>query len=283
MSDFAYHRMPLGYGPFPGPRQGADGKPMEGWELAQSCTYTVVFLAPKRQLESFLPASCFEIQAQIAPEGQAYASISFTRLENLPWLAGRGYNHSGLYIHDVICHGKDEDVSGKYLSVLFENRGDPITSGREELGYAKVFASLDEEQNAGDWTLRMGWENTIFGEMHVGDVSASTEDSGLLHQLQPQNVLHYKYIPRTGRPGEADVQYPTISPIPPASLSTVKSKGFTLNASIKFQAHGFQELPTLHHITKKLAGIEITRIVGASMVATDGASDFRSQRSIQIS
>lgn len=175
--------MPLGYGPFPGPRQTATGDSVPGWNDVQTLTSTVIFKAPTKQLASFLPRPCFTIDNDDTTtttsddnnNNTSLASISFTRLEDLPWLAGRGYNHCGMYIHNVTCHGRDESVRGKYLSVLFEDRADPITSGREESGYAKVYASLNEEQeeigedHAKNWAVRMGWEGTPASLRHRRD------------------------------------------------------------------------------------------------------------------
>lgn len=179
----AIYRMPLGYGPFPGPRQTATGDSVPGWNDVQTLTSTVIFKAPTKQLASFLPRPCFTIDNDDTTtttsddnnNNTSLASISFTRLEDLPWLAGRGYNHCGMYIHNVTCHGRDESVRGKYLSVLFEDRADPITSGREESGYAKVYASLNEEQeeigedHAKNWAVRMGWEGTPASLRHRRD------------------------------------------------------------------------------------------------------------------
>lgn len=276
-----FFRMPLGYGPFPGPRQSATGAyPVPGWDKATSTTCAVVFKAPKEQLASFLPSPCFYIEA---PGEFAYASISFTRLEQLPWLAGRGYNHCGLYIHNVVCRGKEETVYGKYLSVLFENRADPITSGREELGYAKVYSSLDEVTNeGGNWTLQIGWEGTVFGEIKLKDLVSKTNKNDEFDSFfEAKDILHYKYIPKTGSPGVADVEYPTVSPIP-SPPTTAPKVLHTQNAKLEFKAFGFNELPTLSHIATKWAEIEIAEIVGAKMSTVLGASDFRNQRSIQV-
>lgn len=279
----SFHRMPLGFGPFPGPRQTAQGDKVSGWDKAKSTTYTVVFRAPTNQLQDLLPSPCFQIEPSKDNAGLATASISFTRLENLPWLAGRGYSLCGLYIHNVVCHGRDDVVRGKYLSVMFENRPDPIISGREELGYAKLFSSLDENENDQNFSLLIGWEGTVFGEVAINSFSQDVpSDPTLLSHLQLENILHYKYIPRTGSPGEADVEYPTMTPPAPAGSSEIETQLFSLSATLKFSPHNFQSLPTLHHITKKLAEIEPIEILGAGKVTAKGADDISSQRPIII-
>lgn len=53
-------------------------------------------------------------------------------------------------------------MRGKYLVVLFENRADPIMSGREELGYAKVYCSLEDglDVEQSRYSLEASWEGT---------------------------------------------------------------------------------------------------------------------------
>jgi hypothetical protein len=202
-----YQRMPLGFGPFPGPRQSAEGSALAGWDQVKVKTATVVFKASRAHLSTFLPHQCFSIETSAQEEDKdlAFASISFTRLENLPWLAGRGYNHCGLYLHDVLCQGEEQTVRGKYLSVLFENRADPITSGREELGSAKVFASLEDVEQDGIFMLRIGWDDAVFGEMRLEGLASDLKSTPPDSFRPSEGLLHFKYIPKTGSPGECDI------------------------------------------------------------------------------
>lgn len=278
-----FHRMPLGYGPCPGPRQTADGSSIAGWDQVRSNTSTILFRCLKKQLQDLLPSECFEIIPDDGLDELAYASLSFTRLENLPWLAGRGYNHCGLYIHNVICRGKVEQCVGKYLSVLFENLADPIISGREELGYAKLFAALEERSEPTSWTGTLSWEGSEFGKMRLDELSEKPPSiRSLLWELRPQNLLHYKYIPRTGSPGKADVEYPVISPVLEDPASNVVQMRFISKATFQLEALGVQELPTLHHILKKLTSLQICEVVGGLRLVTEGASDLKNQRAILV-
>lgn len=111
--------------------------------------------------------------------------------------------------------------------------------------------------------------------------SAAAAAAGDEEAFKAQNVLHYKYIPRTGSPGIADVEYPTVSPVP-ASGGKVGKVFSVGKASVGFEASGFSELPTLHHIAQKLAGITVLEIVGGTMVVGTGGADFRAQRAIAV-
>lgn len=79
-------------------------------------------------------------------------------LRNLPWLAGRGYNTWGIYASNVICEreGIEEDLMGvaaSYMMVLFESFCDPIVTGREELGFSKLWAELPDPITTPEGTL----------------------------------------------------------------------------------------------------------------------------------
>lgn len=279
----SFHRMPLGFGPFPGPRQTALGKKLKGWDQVKSTTHTIIFQAPTDQLQSLLPADCFSIASGDREDELATASVSYTELENLPWLAGRGYNLCGLYIHNVVCRGQDEVVRGKYLSVMFEDRADPIISGREELGYAKLFASLEKGEGDGFVRLRISWDGTVFCEMNINNLSHDEHSNeALSSHFRPQNVLHYKYIPRTGAPGKADIEYPTVTPSVSAGAGQQKEKTCSLDATLSFTAHGFEALPTLHHIAERLSNIKPIEVKGAGKVTMIGADDIGGQRPIHL-
>jgi hypothetical protein len=268
-------RMPLGYGPSPGPRQDAKGQPYTGWESSSSDIYTIMFQAPRASLSALLPHECFSIKGN-GPN--AFASFRLTKLKKLPWLAGRGYNHFGLYIHDVVCHSTEGDIDGVYLSVLFENMADPIITGRDELGYAKIFATLDDVWDGSNFSLSMGWEGTQWGHLAVHNlrkVSEPTED------CHTSPLFHMKYIPRTEELGTADVNYPTFTPGRVAHVS-VRFEATPGSVDIGFNPVGWSMLPTLQHIVEKLASIEILGINEVKFEVQQGGHDVSSQRRIPI-
>ena len=268
-------RMPLGYGPSPGPRQDSQGRPYSGWPQSSAEVYTVTFRAPRRQLEDLLPHGYFSISGEGAT---ARASLKFTKLINLPWLAGRGYNHFGLYIHDVNCHGREENINGSYLSVLFENMADPIITGRDELGYAKIFATLEDTCDHSSLDLKMGWEGSQWGSLVIKNFEKVPSD--------PQDqvispLLHLKYFPRTGEVGAADVEYPTVTPSRSVRLQEIYEANPD-DVELKFDSLGWSSLPTLHHIVDKLAKIQILEITKVEFEIHGGGDDVSSQRSIPM-
>lgn len=44
----------------------------------------------------------------------------------------------------VTYHGQKETITGNYQLAIWENHADPIICGREQLGYSKIFADIED-------------------------------------------------------------------------------------------------------------------------------------------
>ncbi|PVI04317.1 FAD binding domain-containing protein [Periconia macrospinosa] len=284
----AYKRMPVPFGPFPGPRQNFAGRAREAWGEATFSTMDVKFRTSRTLLEGLLPSGGFSFTAA---DTNCFATFSLSALGNLEWLGGHGYSHFGLYIHGVEYTKENGDtVKGTYLPVLFENLADPIISGREELGMPKVFADLNVSKVADSWRLMAGWMGSNFLDISLTGLS-ETKDTQSNHTASPgqeeEGLLFYKYIPATtaqdGKTGGADVEYAGIIPHAeeakaPKKVEKILSAG---KAEIRFDALDQRRLPTLHHIVERLAEIPIYEIVEAKIVEGTGGSDVRGARRLE--
>ena len=74
--------------------------------------------------------------------------LSFIYSTEVEWLAGRGYNLFGVTV-PATYNGQQDVVDGDLQLVLWENMADPIITGREDLGFAKVYCELPEPQFMG--------------------------------------------------------------------------------------------------------------------------------------
>ena len=129
------YRMPVMFGPAPGPRQKATGVP---WEAQESGTAnvqwaTIAYRSDPAMLEALLPPG-FTLAEPVV-----HVTLGFFR--NLYWLAGRGYGIVNVEI-PVVCSGRDQRIEGGLCLVLWEGRPDAITTGREELGFPKLYADI---------------------------------------------------------------------------------------------------------------------------------------------
>lgn len=272
-------RMPTAFGPMPGPRQDFQGRQRD-LSTARFTTASVKFKSSRTVLQNLFPTEKLNFATA---DTVVYATYAVTQLENLEWLGGRGYSHFGLYIHGVEYKKENgESTVGTYLPVLFENLADPILSGREELGFPKLYAELDAQNQGDAFTLNAGWMSSKFASINLSGLqegSANGELQGVEHApTKDEGLFFHKYIPSTGSKerGQPDVQYTAFLPHS-EEAKTVEKKiektWTTKNAEIKFDALDWKALPTLHHIVARLQEVPVFGVVEAKVVKGTGVSD----------
>lgn len=143
------------------------GERFTAWRDAYCEITDLVLDVERASAQKLLPAGYF-----LAADAEPTVLFGAMNLRNLPWLNGRGalrsrrqavrglkdgpgYNTLGIYLNDVVYQSKTEgEVHGSYLLVLFENMSDPIVTGREELGFPKVWAEIPDPVKNGDATTQ---------------------------------------------------------------------------------------------------------------------------------
>ena len=89
--------------------------------------------------------------------------------------------------------------------------------------------------------------------------------------------IYYKYFPKTGCPGEADVEYATLTPMGASNmkLNLVKQAE---TASLVFNRGTWEQLPTLVHIVNTLSGLILGECTEATITKARGSKDLSDQR-----
>ena len=284
----SYYRMPTVFGPMPGPRQTHFGEPHE--PAPRYTTASITYKSSRACLETFLPAPNESHSYRISSPGtEAYCTFSQTTLTNLAWLGGgnRGtYNHFGLYIHNVSCTVGDasKTETGSFVPILFENRTDPILSGREELGMPKLFSYIDVERSPFDKShlVFTKWGGEVWAEFELHDLvenAGQTQHTATDVPIDLQGgdgaMLFHRYIPKVGRDfkGQAEVEYPVLVPgygVEEGQAAVPKRTWHTRDANIHFNPRDWEAFPTLHHIISRLAEIPLLEMVTAKVVEGDG-------------
>lgn len=267
------YRMPVVFGPAPGPRQKPDGTP---WTLEETGTMnahwmTVAYRTRREQLEAILPPG-------FALRGEPSVHVSLAFFRNLYWLAGRGYGIVMVEV-PVVYTGKTETMEGAFCPVLWEGRPDAIMTGREELGFPKLFADIPElhvDLANGSAAGEASWMDFKFFEL---DIQGLEEVSGDKKLPGPGGAaLFYKYMPRTGPNGSGgcDIAYATSSqPLPGTGADTSPIKFSDANfkkwrgttGSVTWNRASFEQLPTTFHVVNGVAGLDILEVVSAEMIA----------------
>lgn len=261
------YRMPTHFGPAPGPRQRADGNRYACVDNPDQTILRAVFRADIDRLEALLPPNFGPVRGELA--------VTFTYLTNVEWLAGRGYNTFGVSLPASFLGG-DGPVEGEFLLVLWENMADPIVTGREELGFSKVYCELPQFELEGlSACAEARWDGHLFAALELGGLGSGT--GSWPEPGASQGLLHYKYLPRTGTPGVADAEYAVLTPTAGGNFR-IRRTFAASEAKCGFRASSFEELPTLHHIVNALAAIELGECIAAELLEGVGAKDLSDQR-----
>lgn len=284
-----YWRMPIGFGPMPGPRQNHQGESRNSVHSTFT-TASIKFKTSRTVLQNLFPPGNKKYRFK-SPGTVAYCSFSQTTLDGMEWLGGSGYKHFGLYIHGVEYVKSDgEVVSGTYMPILFESLADPIVSGREELGMPKLYTSIDVYRGGTEsYRINTGWQGSMWGNFVLeglrpvdgGDPSTMT---GKISGEDDDGILVYRYMPKVGRENKGQsaeenavfVPYKEDMPQPQPKRVWRASK-----ASFKIDAMNWNALPTLHHVIERLQDIPVYEIVGAKVVEGQGVPDVGAARRIE--
>lgn len=259
--------MPVAFGAFPGPRQRPDGERWDCLNSPEKTTFWVRYRTSAAALERLLPPN-------FSLHGEPVISVEASYVRDIDWLAGRGYNMLGVTFPARYSGTRDE-AHGNFLAVLWENLADPIISGREDLGYAKLYAEIPDltlDESAGRATASAAWDGFTFCRLEVSDLQ--TQDVRDVAPSPP--LLHFKYVPRTEDWGEADASYATMTPADTPNRRVLRRWQGT--GAISFSRATFEQLPTLFHIVNALAELELLEVAGAGGLVTVGGKDFRDQR-----
>jgi Acetoacetate decarboxylase (ADC) len=251
------YRMPYGFGPSFSPRQFPKDRGFD-WSDHSFTAIRASFRSDAALLDKLLPPG-FSLLDPIV-------TIAFAYIKNLPWLAGRGYNTLNVRV-PATFHGK-EKVTGAFSLVLWENMADPIITGREELGIAKIYCDLPDPTNAGGTTIcEASWYGFQFLKLAVSDWTdgkpTGEPDTG-------GSMLHYKYMPKTGEWGAADVAYTTLTP--QVHDATIVSQEIG-KGQLAFTKPRWEDMPTQSHIVGAFADLPIIEMLGASRTVIQGG-DF---------
>ncbi len=269
------YRMPTHFGPSTGPRQGPDGRNFdeENKLWPKQTDWAVSFLSNADQLAALCPEG-------FTPVGEPVVTVGLTDMRGIPWLAGRGYKMLGVSFN-VLYEGKQDRAMGPFLTVLWEDLADPILSGREELGFSKLYCELpDPWEFNGTTRFAASWLGYTFMDMELTDMKQIPIDAG--SEIPPVEsdvqlgLLHYKYMPRTGEWGTADASYAVLTPA--ANPNVKVSEMYSGNGSVTFHKARWEDMPTQYMIANALAALEIKEFRGAIIRHYRGSKDLSDQK-----
>ena len=260
------YRMPRHFGPAPGPRNLPVDQRHRRYEK-ELVSYTVSARTEAQRLEEFLPDG-------LALDGEPRIEVCIMSFRKIGWLAGRGYDILMVRIPARWIEG-DTLCVGQFVPVVWENMADPIITGREELGWSKIFADISvSEPSDGRGQAAASWDGHCFF-----DFSAS----GFEPQVQapaPKPMVFEKYIPATGEPGSSDAHYLTVTapdgPEPQVQSVEVGRGRFGFNSAT------WEQMPTQYPIVNALADLPLSGFSRVMKTASTSGGDGSGQRELII-
>ncbi|MGY4408319.1 hypothetical protein ACVWW4_000055 [Bradyrhizobium sp. LB7.1] len=259
-------RMPAHFGPTPGPRQGPDGRPFDWSDQPNRTLIIARFLSDAGALQRLLPSGVFL-------DGEPIVTVEIQYWTALTWLAGRGYNTVGVKFPGSY-QGRQRRYRGHFLAVIWENMPDAIISGREELGYNKLYAEIPEPRVLNErHRFCAHWFGHPFLTLELSALTDAPLD--VVRPVPGDGILHHKYVPRTGCRGQADADYVTLTPSAGGKTRFLSCK--TAEANVRFLTATWEQLPTLHHIVNALAALPILESRGGLWAQSVGARDLSDQ------
>jgi hypothetical protein len=267
--------MPTHFGPMAGPRHSPEGTRFSDPDHRVKETYSVSFLSDEVAIANLLPEG-------LELAGEPVVTVTFSYMTNIAWLAGRGYNMLGVTVPVHACT-EERSVTGPFLLVLWENLADPIITGREQLGFNKIYGEIPEPSMASEGiTCRAAWLGHQFATMTLA-LSAETPISKTpvkTDDTEQASLLHYRYIPKIGYWGEAAVREIVISPARSASGSCERTQ--TGAGKIDFHPTRWQDMPTQFHIVEGLRALPQIAPRGGEFRRIRGGGDHYHQEVLRV-
>ncbi|KAH8688648.1 hypothetical protein BGW36DRAFT_421245 [Talaromyces proteolyticus] len=294
-----YWRQPTVFGPMPGPRQDFRGNP-EIRDLSTTRTARITFKTSATLLRNMLPSKAYSFAVG---DTVATASLSVQSLNKLDWLGGGSYDLIMFQIHGVKHTAPDGSViHGRFCPVLFENLADPILSGREELGWPKLFSEIDiQTPSENSYEVTVAWRGAKWASFWLHGLRDELESNkdGKTPTVPDDGLLVHKFLPTTTdqpHQSKADSNYDVFIPDLPAKTTTADTNNDNSNQSsfvptqtscqVSSQAGfrifplGQRELPTLYHIVDRLAEVPIFEVTDARLWTEQGVRNLSDARRI---
>lgn len=277
------YMMPVVFGPCITPRQKPEGGRWIYDEPGKTTHYSVAVEVETEKLEAIMPKK-FEL---VGP----YVIVTFSALRNLAWLAGKGYNIVHIEI-PVVFHGEDGDIRGNFEPVLWEDMTEAILTGREQLGYSKLYGDIKAVEEIGHYAIgSVAAEGFKFLDVVI-DLEKDPEDLKTLRLLmsneESKGKLHYKYIPKTGAPfTEAAEEYVCFGPTvwnPPEDIrkdDCPPTESYFGKGELIWHSPEWEDAPVQGHILRFLAKMGVKRYIGAQKSVVYSHGDVYAQHKVK--
>jgi acetoacetate decarboxylase len=209
----------------------------------------VSFDTERAELERYIPEE-FELRA---PEVQ----VALNQLTEINWLGGGHYNLVSVSA-PVRFNGKKDHIDAAYSLVTWENRTDPILTGREQTGVPKIFADIEDLHiSRPNYATSVSYEGNTFLTMtfEAGSPLAGKDLEQAKLQFKSLESIGWRYIPKVGAPG-ADLSQFILFPQEMEVEKACAGKG-----TLTWTELSVMQNPRQHHIIKALGSLPVKKVI----------------------
>ena len=130
----------------------------------------------------------------------------------------------------------------------------------------------------GEYHAIASWLGFKFLDINISGLrrQSSEEIDAMPANQSGDGILHYKYMPRTGDWGQADIAYPVLTPGDYPNRKVIERH--VGDGRLQFHRARWEDLPTQYNIVNAFADLQIVEYCGASVTKTIGGKDLSDQR-----
>jgi len=265
-----YLRMPVGFGPTGNPRFS----PVSHIEYDPATNHKrftayARFKTTAEAIRKLLPP-------ELEPTEEPIIVFEFGYMTEIQWLAGRGYNMLQVKVSAKTVDDFDgEAIHGWFQPVLWENMCEPIISGREDIGWPKIYAELPTPRHSdGRWNFIAAWDSFRFIELELAGLTATdTAPPGTLP------LVNHKYIPAMCQPDAAEVDFLLVTPVGGPALRVIEHHS-AQQAQLSINRARWEDMPTQFQIVNRLAEVPLLEVVQAGIFSSQGGNNLGNQHRI---
>lgn len=236
---------------------------------------TVSYRTDAEKLEALLPPG-FELR------GDPVVAVSCGWFRDLYWLAGGSYGILSVDV-PVTYRGASETLEGTFCPVLWEGRAEAIVTGRDELGFPKLFGEFEEiawDREAGTASCAVSWQGHTFFDVALSELAEDPDPPRSLPGANAGPAMYYRYIPRVSPGGVEGPDAAYVTTAAPAGdagagAQQINFDGFEFRrwaarGSLGWHRASFEQLPLYFPIVNGMADLDILEIVDAQIVTFSG-------------
>lgn len=256
------YRMPLSFGETPGARNVPAHVALDHARFPDISRFTVRFRTDPQLLDRMLPPG-------MVLAGEPIVTLYFATMKRIQWLAGRDYNVLS-FSFPARFKGERDDVTGQFKAALWEGLPDPVVSGREDLGFPKLWCELPEPRYLdGRHSFEASWLGFRLFEADFVEGEDVAKLPPVPGEAACSGTICHKYVPRSGERGVADLDQLIYWPQFAAANVARANIG---TGSFRFNRARWEDLPTMHHVVNALADLPV-EIIRSDMVWASGQGD----------